>query len=350
MCVSPSYVWLQGIDGTYRQEVACKWCWSCQKNRVNDLVGRCLLEQAASDWSCALTLTYDDKKLDHPAQTKVIHKDDAQKFLKRLRKTLKIRYLVAGEYGTKKGRVHFHLILFGKGNPPPWPEGQCHIIQWQYGHSFVDWSVSEKSIRYIAKYLLKGAKRKKTRFDNRYNKEWVSYSTRPIMGENFIRDLAAQYAAERLFPHNFTYIPPGSNARRRYTLTGEGRWILFDEIFQQWPEPKIPQKMEPTVLSWRKDRQRKAYEALSPSEQMKVLDMGVRRSVGLSYRDTQLFARFLADRMKDEGIGEIAEFRQAFPDDYAAVRAVYKRDLALFPPTSAESGGAFPIRPTQSGL
>lgn len=346
MCVSPSFVYVTGPNGTRRNEVACGWCWSCQKNRVNDLVGRCLLEQSDSAWSVALTLTYDDKKLDHPSQTKVIQKADAQKFLKRLRKRYKVRYLVAGEYGSKKGRVHFHLILFGQGNPPPWHSGMGDLPDnlWKYGHVFVDQEVSERSIRYIAKYLLKGAKRKKTRFDNRYNKEWVSYSTRPIMGERFIRDLAAQYAAERLFPHNFTYIPPGSNARRRYTLTGEGRWILLDGIFDAWANPNIPEKMEPTVLAWRKDRQRKAWEGLSPAQQLKELDNTFHRSVTVSQRDKVLYARFLADRMKEEGIGMVEEFKQAFPDDYAAVRAIYRRDLSLRPPTSSESAGAFPLK------
>lgn len=345
MCVSPSYIYVQGPQGTRRQEVSCKWCWSCVKNRVNDLVGRCLLEQAASDWTIALTLTYDDKKLDHPAQTKVIHKQDAQKFIKRLRILHQTRYLVAGEFGSKKSRVHFHLVLFGQGPRPLWPSGMGYLPDnlWNYGHVFVDHDVTEKSIRYIAKYLTKGAKRKKTRFDTRYNKEWISYSTRPIMGEAFIRDLGAQYASERLFPHNLTYIPPNSNARRRYTLTGEGRWVLFDEIFANWPDPKVPEKMKNTVYAWRMSRQRKAWDSMTSDDRKKYLDLNIRRSVRIVERDAKLAAKFLADRMRAQNIGTIAEFKEAYPDDYIVARQAFRRDLTLRPPTFAESGGAFPL-------
>jgi hypothetical protein len=347
MCVSPTVIYLEGVEGPKVQQVACKWCWSCQKNRLNDLVGRCLLEQSESDWSIALTLTYDDNKLTHPSQTKVIHKNDAQDFLKRLRRSFKVRYLVAGEYGSKKGRVHFHLVLFGKGNPPAWPSGMCNLPGklWPFGHVFVDREVDEKSIRYIAKYLLKGAKRKKTRFDNRYNKEWVSYSTRPIMGEAFIRRLGATYACEALFPHNFQYVPPNSNFRRTYTLTGEGKMILLDTIFDLNPNLRIPERMQTAVLAWRKDRQRKGWDRLSAAEREKYLDAEINRAYRPDERYMRLAAKFLADRMKVEGYGsdKIAEFKKAFPDDYAIARNAYKRDLALRPPTPSESGGSFPF-------
>lgn len=56
-----------------------------------------------------LTLTYE--KTDGN-----LHKDDVQKFLKRLRKAIhptKIRYFCCGEYGGKFNRPHYHLIVFG---------------------------------------------------------------------------------------------------------------------------------------------------------------------------------------------------------------------------------------------
>lgn len=99
--------------------------------------------------------------------------------------------------------------------------------------------------------------------------------------------------------------------------------------------------MAPTVAAWRTSRQRKRWDALSSAEQEKALDVTVARNLGVSERDKTLSARFLADRMREEQIGSIAEFKQAFPDDYIVARLAFRRDLALRPPTHAESGGAF---------
>ena len=59
-----------------------------------------------------ITLTYDDE---HLPSDYGLHKDDLQKFFKRLRKDLdtKIKYYACGEYGDRFGRPHFHAIIFG---------------------------------------------------------------------------------------------------------------------------------------------------------------------------------------------------------------------------------------------
>jgi hypothetical protein len=60
--------------------------------------------------SCFVTLTYDEANV--PWE---LCKDDYQKFLKRLRKEYgkPLRYFLAAEYGSQKGRPHYHLALFG---------------------------------------------------------------------------------------------------------------------------------------------------------------------------------------------------------------------------------------------
>ena len=62
-----------------------------------------------------LTLTYNDDNL--PSDVG-LHKDDLQRFFKRLRKALdtkKIRYFACGEYGDTTSRPHYHAIVFGLG-------------------------------------------------------------------------------------------------------------------------------------------------------------------------------------------------------------------------------------------
>ena len=60
-----------------------------------------------------ITLTYDDQHLPKNGSLDHTH---FQKFLKRLRKELgdkKIRYYMAGEYGDKSWRPHYHALIFG---------------------------------------------------------------------------------------------------------------------------------------------------------------------------------------------------------------------------------------------
>ncbi len=99
------------------QLVSCGSCPTCQEKRQNDLVNRCRLESELYD--CPpyfFTLTYAPKYLPYCGELKYT---DVQRFWKRLRinwtrKGLEhdIRYLVAGEYGSKYGRPHYHVILW----------------------------------------------------------------------------------------------------------------------------------------------------------------------------------------------------------------------------------------------
>lgn len=342
MCVSPTYVFLEKGPSFKRTEVPCGWCWSCNKNRVNDLVGRCLLEASTSVWMCALTLTYDDK-LSTPEQRRVLQKADLQRFLYRLRKKYKVRYLVAGEYGKKFGRAHFHVVLFGYCPEPPPSFSKRGMVTdyrvWPFGHMFVDNKVNERSIRYIAKYLLKGAKRKKTRFDNRYNREWVSYSRIPIMGEKFVRELAAKYALERVFPRSFKYRPPFAHPRREYQFTGEARFVFLDEVYEKWPQAVdalVPEQMSGVVVAYIKDRARKRWEALTASEREIALTDEIRAVSQVDRRYAHLTARFLYDRMQAEGIDNVETFKEQFAADAAVVEKAFRRNIAVRPPSYAE--------------
>lgn len=108
MCRTPNKL----DDGT---EVACRKCWQCKRNRVNDLVGRCIAESRYSAKTYAVTLTYAN---DAGVNAVTLVYKDVQDFLKRLRKRYNVRYIVAGEYGTAKGRAHWHIILFFKDQYP----------------------------------------------------------------------------------------------------------------------------------------------------------------------------------------------------------------------------------------
>ena len=371
MCVSPSTL---SPDKEHRSwqiepiQVNCGWCWQCQNSRLNDLVGRCLLEASTSDWVYAVTLTYRPhnkpltsaaalnpaQKLPNRKQMEVIHKEDFQNFQKHLRRRFKTRYLVAGEFGSKgTGRTHFHVILFGRGTPPSWElNSNTHIDQWPWGHVYVDSAVSESAIRYTAKYLLKGAKRKKssardpknTADFSSFNKEWISYSRIPIMGIDFVKDLAARYAAESVFPHSFKYRPPFAHENREYQFQGEARHVFFDALLELWPQAehhKKTESMEKAFLRYQKERQRRRWDALSNAERAKLLDSDLRTVSRPMQRDLRLYGRFLYERLEANG-ETLSDLKASDPHAYSLARNAFRRDLVAQPPTYAETGCHFP--------
>lgn len=138
-----------------------------------------------------LTVTYADEylKTAHKVNTDTgeifegisLNIEDTQKFMKRLRnhyKGCKIKYVIAGEYGSKTQRPHYHYIIFGLPldvtkfkkvgmnalNQPTW---KCEELEriWGMGNIIVgrvDW----RSCAYVARYTLKKAFKK--------DKEWYA--------------------------------------------------------------------------------------------------------------------------------------------------------------------------------
>lgn len=86
--------------------VPCGKCIECLSSYSNEWANRCMLEASLYKQNCMITLTY--------AETDgSLHKDDLQKFIKRLRKTVSFRYFACGEYGKRGQRSHYHIIIFG---------------------------------------------------------------------------------------------------------------------------------------------------------------------------------------------------------------------------------------------
>lgn len=133
-----------------------------------------------SDSAQFITLTYDTK---HVPITKnlfmSLRKRDVQLFMKRLRfmhGPLKdgqkpIKYYVAGEYGGRTLRPHYHIILFNadlKHIQSAWDLGQVH-----YG------TVTDASVGYTLKYISKPGRIPLHRNDDRVpefalmSKNWV---------------------------------------------------------------------------------------------------------------------------------------------------------------------------------
>lgn len=145
----------------YRQGVAeygCGQCMPCRINRRRLWTGRLLLESGLHEQSLFVTLTYGDEALPEGGS---LRKRDVQLFLKRLRRLCaeKIRFYAVGEYGSKRGRPHYHLVLFGiSGCFGIGKHVKCDCVicrAWPWGLVHVG-IVEPASAAYVAKYTLKG--------------------------------------------------------------------------------------------------------------------------------------------------------------------------------------------------
>lgn len=103
--------------------IPCGQCIGCRLDYSRQWANRLMLELSDHDpddcWF--LTLTYDDEHVPKSANidtgelTLTLNKRDVQLFHKRLRKEFdskKVRFFLAGEYGEKTSRPHYHGIYF----------------------------------------------------------------------------------------------------------------------------------------------------------------------------------------------------------------------------------------------
>jgi hypothetical protein len=191
MCVTPQEIYGSTL-------VSCRKCWQCRKNRVNDLVGRCIAEEKHSTKTYAVTLTYAGDTVN---ATTLIY-SDVQNFMKRLRSAgYDVRYIVAGEYGDFKQRAHWHIVLFFTGKVPKVEtDARIDFKYWKHGFSY--WQEpSWKSLAYVMKYALKSLK------DGEVNLP-LKMSKLPPLGHYYLQDLAAHYVDKGLAPDRPYYSFP----------------------------------------------------------------------------------------------------------------------------------------------
>lgn len=162
----------------------CGKCLNCRLNKANEWSVRCMLESLEHENNWFVTLTYDDE---HLPEDGLLHRDVLQKFFKRLRKYTKFRYFGCGEYGTKNGRPHYHVILFGADidfKPIGLGLGESKIISdcWPFGFNYIG-DVSYSSCNYVARYTTK-------KLFGEVDKpgEFLCMSNKPGIGANYCKE------------------------------------------------------------------------------------------------------------------------------------------------------------------
>ena len=141
----------------------CGRCDACYQGKLNDIVGRCLLESDMALFTNVVTLTYaDDDRYGaiDPIDPWRRSYDDFQRLTKRLRiDGHRFRYVCATELGKKNDRLHYHAVFFwqSKFKAPHIRKEKSHWDYWPHGYAFFD-EVNMDALAYVAKYCIKGVK------------------------------------------------------------------------------------------------------------------------------------------------------------------------------------------------
>jgi len=199
-CQNP--VELKLPDGSKRL-VQCNHCLNCGIARQLGWTIRICLEAQEHISSSFATLTYTDEN-----RPGFLRYPDVQLFLRRLRKTTPntVRFFCCGQHGTKYGREHWHIILFGAsmehlcqlsnaklliipGQDPQglaqsgtalWPGGSMHIAP-----------LNVHRARYAARYSLRST------LSDKKTENVVNMSRKPGIGLDRIRQIGSWMGQQR---------------------------------------------------------------------------------------------------------------------------------------------------------
>lgn len=283
MCIAPNRL----PDGT---EVGCRECWQCNSRKTDDWVGRCIAESKTALRTFSISLTYgrdEDNNADH-IRAAVLTYSDVQKYIKRLRKSgYVVRYFAVGEYGSTKGRAHWHLIVFyydnaaviaqriqhnaevqaglKRGSLLPVPDAAVpeHEIStraadgdlrdvrfsdghWEHGHAVWEELLdgydagAARAVRYVCKYLLKDAD------DDAMQMLGPRLSKKPPLGDQYFRELAQEHARQGLAPQSLFYSFPDVTSKdgstKRYVLGGVSAENYLDYYLEALTGAAKPEK------------------------------------------------------------------------------------------------------------
>lgn len=222
MCASP----IKLPNGFW---VACKRCNWCKGNRVNDFAGRCVAEQQTSSGTLSLTLTYADS-----VSAGSLFYKDIQRMLYHLRADgYSVRYVCCGEYGEKKGRAHWHLLLFFKGEMPEFElASRFRWKYWKHGLAYAQFPDFD-GIAYILKYTLKDD-------TSRAFHKVLRLSKYPPIGHDYFQQLAQRLVDARLAmqspEYSFAHCRLRTGVMRKFWLTGASRRDFLKAYVTKWRE------------------------------------------------------------------------------------------------------------------
>lgn len=218
--VAPDFHFTGNLDGVITR-IPCGKCLGCRNDNARRWSARCYNEAQSVGLRncCFVTLTFNNKMLYSRENPWSLNKKSFSGFIKRLRSRIKdkygidgVRFFSCGEYGSLKGRPHYHMLIYGFNFPdkkimkgPGFPKKlQPHIIDGRvinnYYSDFLNscWSpagiddsfgfatisdLTYEDCAYTARYVLK----KLGCFEKSKNREseFINASRMPGLGYDF---------------------------------------------------------------------------------------------------------------------------------------------------------------------
>lgn len=273
------------------ENVPCGKCKGCARRKANSWVLRLMAEAQTARHAIVLTLTYAGdgtpgmpKGWRADGHEREIHYRDFQLFMKRLRKRYAklgatVRYFVAGEYGSRKGRAHFHVILYFVGGAPElvsvvdreFPESKDkndnfhHATWWDVqrdvpmGHiNRLAGSFGTGKAFYVAKYIVKG-------MTGECEAVWKSSFT---LGRDYVSQIAERDARYGTWSKGYARMPGlVENKNWQVPMMGSLRGHYVREVmrfsYEMGKEPdfrELPVGIERTVDRIVKKERQKAFD------------------------------------------------------------------------------------------
>lgn len=246
MCIAPNKL----SNGVL---VSCHECWQCREAAINDWVGRNIAESKTSVACHAATLTYGRN-----AASDVLHErsvvltySDVQKYLKLLRRHgYPVRYFITGEYGSLKGRAHWHCMFYWQDKVPAHQiDRSFHHEYWPHGH--MKWTApNHPAIRYNCKYVYKDIKA-----GDQVRQGHLAMSKKPPLGAEYFARLARRYVEAGIAPqalsdhltafgYSFGEVLDRGGAPIKFALRGKSLERFINEFLTgwlaRWPGQQLP--------------------------------------------------------------------------------------------------------------
>lgn len=231
--------------------VPCHECSQCRTAAIFDWVGRNIAESITSKATHCIELTYGRGLSGEVLHERAVYLtySDVQKWLKRWRRhdedglAYPVRYFVTGEFGSRFGRAHWHVIMHWQDRVPRFRLGERYNEEhWEHGFTFAKKANAEK-IRYVCKYIQKGQVR---RFVDEGEKivEPPRMSKKPPLGAAYFYRLARQYAEQGIAPQDLMYTFPGVTTKEKdgterptyFVLREKSAELFLTAFLQHWRE------------------------------------------------------------------------------------------------------------------